>query len=81
MAYASASAPAALPGLGRIALASTGEARARSASFDVTADRAAFNALEAEWNDLFQRAGKSTQLELAWPRRARRTPQHTPSPP
>jgi len=62
MAYVSASAPAAVPGLGRIALASSGKARGRSASIDLIADRAAFDALEAEWNDLFQRAGKSPQL-------------------
>ena len=33
-----------------------------TAVFDVVRDRAAFDALESDWNDLFDRAGKGTQL-------------------
>lgn len=69
MAYVSASASAALPSLGgeplaRVAetLRTSSEPEALTASFDVVDGRAAFDALEAEWNDLFQRAGRSTQL-------------------
>ena len=38
------------------------EAEAPAATIDVVDDRAAFDALEPEWNDLFRRAGRSTQL-------------------
>lgn len=35
-------------------------------SFAIIADRAAFDALEADWNDLFQRAGRSHQVFLTF---------------
>ena len=69
MAYVSASEPAILMRLGRdsVSLAPararpSGEPEASPVVLDVVRERAAFDALEAEWNDLFRRASRSAQL-------------------
>src|SRR5437763_14248091 len=69
MAYVSASQPAMLMRLGRdaVSLAPAGarpgsEPEALRVVVDVIRERAGFDALEPEWNDLFRRAGTSAQL-------------------
>lgn len=54
-----------LPALDRVPVARPAERQAREAdapAFGLIGDRAGFDALEAEWNDLFRRAGRPTQL-------------------
>jgi len=69
MTYVSASEPAMLLRLGRdtVSLAPakarpSSEPEALPAVFEVVRERAGLDALEPEWNDLFHRAGRSTQL-------------------
>jgi hypothetical protein len=69
MAYVSASEPAMLTRLGRDSMSlaparshPTSEPETLPVVFEVICERAGLDALEPEWNDLFRRAGRSTQL-------------------
>jgi CelD/BcsL family acetyltransferase involved in cellulose biosynthesis len=63
MATVSVSAPALLDGYASQPRVGAGDATGRLvADIDVVRDRSGFDALEAEWNDLYRRAGRDTQL-------------------
>ena len=69
MVYVSASEPAMLTRLGRGSASPVSarshpvsETEALPAVFEIVRERADLDALEPEWNDLFRRAGRSTQL-------------------